>query len=155
MKRSSQVKKYPSGDMGLGRLRAKVVWDSSSALGVLDDPTVSKELFSEWWLGQIGVYKQERGSILKLNFFEILLLSEHFGLKVFDALKGKATTAKKIMESDFLHQLVKNIFGALGKAGIIPIASEETVFDETIKLATKIDIVGRKRNDTNKEAPYS
>lgn len=98
MKRSSQVKKYPSSGMGLGRLRAKVVWDSSSAMGVLDNPTVSKELYSEWWLGQIGVYKQERGSILKLNFFEILLLSEHFGLKVFDALKGKATTAKKIMD---------------------------------------------------------
>ncbi len=98
MKRSSHVKKYPSRNMDLEKLKAKVVWDSSSAMGVLDDTNVSKGLFSEWWLGQIGVYKQERGNILKLNFFEVLLLSKHFGLRIFDALTGKTSTPKKIMD---------------------------------------------------------
>ncbi len=95
--RSSQVKKYPSSEMSLKKLKAKVVWDSTSAMGVLDDQKLSRELFSDWWLGQIGVYKQERGSVLKLNFFEVMLLSEHFGLRVFDTAKSKETSSKNIM----------------------------------------------------------
>ena len=96
--KSSHAKKYPSRHMDLGKLDAHVIWDSNSALGVLEDEIVSKKLFDNWWLGQIGVYKQERGDILKLNFFEVSLLSRHFGLKVFDAVKGKNVTSKHIME---------------------------------------------------------
>jgi len=98
MKRESQVRKYPSKKMVMEKLDAKEIWDPASALGVLEDQRASTRLFVDWWLGQVGVYKQERGNILKLNFFETVLLSKHFGLKVFDAVKGKVTTAEKIMK---------------------------------------------------------
>ncbi len=96
-KKSSHVRKYPARRMNLGRLHARVSWDPDSAFGVLEDDQTSRMLFEDWWLGQSGVYKQERGNILKLNFFEVVLLSKHFGLKVFDAGHSKSVTAKKIM----------------------------------------------------------
>ncbi|MBN2330870.1 MAG: tRNA-intron lyase [Candidatus Aenigmarchaeota archaeon] len=98
VKRSSHVKKYPSRKMCLGKIDAQLIWDPGSAMGVLEDARTSRMLFEDWWLGQIGVYKQERGSVLKLNFFEVMLLANHFGLKVFDSGSGKAVTAKKIMD---------------------------------------------------------
>ncbi|UCD03438.1 MAG: tRNA-intron lyase [Candidatus Aenigmatarchaeota archaeon] len=97
-KRASHVKKYPAKEMKMPKAGARLVWDRTSAMGVIEDPEVSGRLFSDWWLGQVGVYKQERGSILKLNFFETVLLAEHFGLKVLDAETGKTITAKKIMD---------------------------------------------------------
>jgi len=96
-RKSSHVRKYPARRMNLGRLHARVSWDPDSAIGVLEDAQTSRMLFEDWWLGQSGVYKQERGNILKLNFFEVVLLSKHFGLKVFDAGHSKSVTAKKIM----------------------------------------------------------
>ncbi len=98
VKRSSRSKRYPSRKMNLGRIDAQLSWDPGSAMGVLEDAKTSRLLFEDWWLGQIGVYKQERGSVLKLNFFEVVLLSKHFGLKVFDSGQHKAVTAKNIMD---------------------------------------------------------
>ncbi|MBN1896978.1 MAG: tRNA-intron lyase [Candidatus Aenigmarchaeota archaeon] len=95
--RESHVKKYPENVMKIRKSAAKIIWDSESAMGVFDDKA-GIELYKDWWLGQIGVYKQERGSILKLNFFEVMLLSKRFGFKVVDAKTGKATTSGKIMD---------------------------------------------------------
>jgi len=92
------VKKYPSREMNLHEIKAKACWDSESAFSVIEDEKTAAELFEVWWLGQRGVYKQERGSTLKLNFFETVLLSKHFGLKVFDAVKGRATNSEEIMD---------------------------------------------------------
>lgn len=54
-------------------------------------------------------------------------------------------TPQKMLDNEFLHPVVKHIFVALGKANISPIASEESVFNTEIKLATKIDLIGRRR----------
>jgi len=96
--RSSQAKKYPSKSMDLPPLDGTLYWDSHSALGVIESGESAKVLFEKWWLGQSGVYKQDRGTVLKLNFFEAVLLSRHFGLKVFDTVKGRAVSDKDIME---------------------------------------------------------
>ena len=95
--KSSHIKKYPSRSMELPKLTATLFWDSSSALGVIED-NEARMLFEDWWLGQSGVYKQERGTIVKLNFFEAVLLSKHFGLRVFDVVKGRDVSAKDIMD---------------------------------------------------------
>ncbi len=113
MKRESQVKKYPSRKMEMEKLEVRVTWDPTSAMGVLEDQQASAGLFADWWLGQVGVYKQERGSILKLNFFEIVLLSRHFGLKVFDAVRGRITTADKVMnEMSERREFAKTMYQA-------------------------------------------
>jgi len=96
--RASHVKKYPSGDMELGRIPETIVWDAGSSMGVLECEDTCNALFSDWWIGQSGVYKQDRGSVLKLNFFEVMLLSEHFGAKVLDAGSGKSLTPARLME---------------------------------------------------------
>jgi tRNA-intron endonuclease len=96
-KRTSHLKKYPSREMKLDSIKSVAAWDPSSAMAVLEDAKEAGRLFGDWWLGQSGVYKQERGSVLKLNFFETVLLSRHFGLRVLDVSKGKATSADKIM----------------------------------------------------------
>jgi tRNA-intron endonuclease len=100
MGNSSHVKKYPSMKMGLKKLSCKAFWDPGSNIAVIEnvDGNYCRTLFDEWWLGQLGVYKQDRGEVLKLNFFETVLLSRHFGLKVFDTAKGKATSGDKIMK---------------------------------------------------------
>ncbi|MFH0957038.1 MAG: hypothetical protein V1813_04220, partial [Candidatus Aenigmatarchaeota archaeon] len=95
--REGHVKKYPSGKMQLAKMDERIVWDPDSGMGVLESDTAVK-LFNDWWIGQSGVYKQDRGSVLKLNFFEVVLLSSRFGFKVFDAKKGKAVTAKAVMD---------------------------------------------------------
>ncbi len=97
-KKSSRARRYPSRSMGLKRVHAHVSWDPGSALGVLEDEKTGRTLFEDWWLGQSGVYKQERGNVLKLNFFEVVLLSKHFGLKVLDASLGKEVSAKHVMD---------------------------------------------------------
>ncbi len=97
-KSTRSVKRYPIREMKLPKLDALVHWDPTSALGVLEDEDTGRLLFEDWWLGQCGVYKQDRGEMLKLNFFETVLLSKHFGLKVQDAVSGKRVSADKIMK---------------------------------------------------------
>ncbi len=96
--RKSHVNKYPSSEMKIGKVRESIVWDPDSSMGVLECEDACSTLFNDWWIGQSGVYKQERGSILKINFFEAMLLSTHFGVKIFDAKKGKSVNAKDLME---------------------------------------------------------
>ena len=95
--RAGHVKKYPSKDMKVAKGKGKILWDDDSAMGIYTAAD-ARTLYSDWWLGQIGVYKQDRGSVLKLNFFEVVLLSKHFGFKVRNARTGKSITAKRIMD---------------------------------------------------------
>jgi tRNA-intron endonuclease len=94
MKRSH--KKYPSKALRIGKLGASAVWYPGSMFSVIEDEDKGRELFETRWLGQFGIYKQTRGSLLKLNFLETVFLAKHAGLKVLDS-KGKALTYRSIM----------------------------------------------------------
>lgn len=94
----SGSKKYPSKKINLKKLKATVHYDMCSSMGVIDDYKTGHMLFNEWWFGQIGVYKQDRGDILKLNVFEVVFLSKHFGLTIFDVRLKKNTTYRKLLE---------------------------------------------------------
>ena len=90
-------KKYPSKKLPLGKKKGKAFWYSSSMFSILEGEYLARELFEDYWIGQLGVYKQERGSILKLDFMETVFLSKHFGLEVVDAETRKKTSSAKIL----------------------------------------------------------
>lgn len=87
-------KKYPSKPLKAGKLKLEAVWYPRSMFSVVEEG--GKELFEGHWFGQYGVYKQDRGDLLKLNFFETVFLSRHMGLKVSDP-DGKALTWRGIL----------------------------------------------------------
>jgi len=94
----SHLKKYPSNPPTFPKLDVKACWEPGSFMAVIDDAKTGRMLFDEFWIGQMGVYKQERGKILKLNFLETIFLSKHFRLTVEDATTGKKIDHRKIMD---------------------------------------------------------
>jgi len=81
-KGKKSLKKYPSKNPGLGKLDVSAFWYPDDLYSVLEDETVGRELFEKHWLGQFGIYKQDRGSLLVLDFLESIFLAKHAGLKV-------------------------------------------------------------------------
>lgn len=98
--RQTGMKKYPQKSLETRQLKAKALWFTSSKFGIIEDRAIGKELFEGYWIGQLGVYKQSRGSILAIDFLETLFLMKHFGLEVTDCESGK-----KISHSQLLKQL--------------------------------------------------
>ncbi|MBL7206127.1 MAG: tRNA-intron lyase [Candidatus Aenigmarchaeota archaeon] len=92
------AKKYPSQKMQIKKINAKIVWYPGSLFSILEDEKLGKELFNTYWFGQFGIYKQDRGTLLKLNFFETIFLAKHFGVKVISANTGTEANYKNIME---------------------------------------------------------
>lgn len=97
-KKKIKSRRYPEGVLKKKKLRAEVYWYPSSLFSVLEDETVGKMLFDDHWFGQFGIYKQDRGNLLKLNFLETIFLSKHFGLNVINAETGKKISPKEILE---------------------------------------------------------
>jgi tRNA-intron endonuclease len=95
-------RKYPAKSMKKFKLKAEVVWYPKSLFSVLQDEALGRRLFNEYWLGQWGIYKQDRGNLLKLNFLETIFLAKHFGLKVKDLHSGKS-----LKHSQILKQVLK------------------------------------------------
>ncbi|NIO21295.1 MAG: tRNA-intron lyase [Candidatus Aenigmarchaeota archaeon] len=95
-------KKYPSQKLKPEKLKAKAYWYPDSLFSILDNDKVGKELFDKYWIGQYGVYKQERGKQSKLNFFETIFLAKHFGLEVISN-----ETGKKMKPEGILKEVVK------------------------------------------------
>jgi tRNA-intron endonuclease len=91
-------KEYPAKPLKIEKINAEAYWYSDSLFSVIENAPVEKQLFEKYWIGQLGVYKQERGTMLKLNFLETVFLSKHFGLKVIDTESGKKLDAEKIMK---------------------------------------------------------
>jgi len=90
-------KKYPSKPLALEKLDANVYWYPVSLYSILEDEYLGKKLFEDHWIGQYGIYKQTRGSLLKLDFLETIFLNKHMGLTVLDP-EGKKLTYKEIMK---------------------------------------------------------
>jgi len=98
LKTNKGMKKYPSKPLGKRKLKATAHW-YPDLYSVLEDKDVGKELFEEHWIGQFGVYKQERGSLLVLDFLETIFLAKHFGLKVIGIESGKPLDHKTLLKT--------------------------------------------------------
>lgn len=97
-KRKVKWKKYPSGNLKKKKIKAEVYWYPDSLFSVLEDEGIGRKLFDDYWIGQFGIYKQDRGSLLKLNFLETIFLAKHFGVKVINMENGKEIKAKQIFD---------------------------------------------------------
>ncbi len=97
-KRKVKWRRYPAETSKIKKLRARVYWYPDSLFSVLEDETLGKKLFNDYWFGQFGIYKQERGTLLKLNFLETIFLAKHFGLKVVNVENGKEMKSSQILE---------------------------------------------------------
>lgn len=91
-------KKYPSDNLKKEKLKANAYWYPDSLFSVMDSEEAGKDMFEKHWIGQYGVYKQERGSQSKLDFFETIFLSKHFGMKIVDNETGKKIGHGSVME---------------------------------------------------------
>ncbi len=109
-KKAKSKKKYPAKELKTQKIKADAYWYPKSLFSVIDNEAVGRNLFNEHWLGQLGIYKQERGTLLKLNFLETVFLAKHFGLRVIDSETGRAITDRKILsqvtkEREYTKQL--------------------------------------------------
>ncbi len=102
VKRSRNLKRYPSKSLKMEKIKSPAFWYPKSMFSVMEDNAAGKYLFDEGWFGQFGVYKQDRGDLLKLNFLETVFLSKHFSLHVFSI-----ETGKKISHSSILKHVIK------------------------------------------------
>lgn len=100
--KGKSMKRYPMRPFRVEEQKAKTVWYHDSLFSVLDKKSVGKFFFEDFWLGQLGVYKQERGELLKLDSLETVFVARHFGIKVIDAASGK-----KLKPEQILKQLVE------------------------------------------------
>lgn len=98
-KSQKSLKKYPSKKLVKKKLKVSAFWYPEDLHAVIEDEKVGKELFEAYWIGQFGVYKQERGSLLVLDFLETVFLAKHFGLKVVDISNCKELPHKEILSS--------------------------------------------------------
>jgi tRNA-intron endonuclease len=101
-KKSRISRKYPARKLKKVKLKAGASWYPGSMFGVIEDEAEGKMLFDTYWIGQLGIYKQERGSLLKLSSLETVFLAKHFGLKVRDVATGKV-----LKHQDILVQVIK------------------------------------------------
>jgi len=97
-KKPKGEKRYPSRSIKQESLSSQAYWYPESLFSVVDDEKAGQHLFNTHWFGQLGVYRQERGSLLRLDFMETIFLSKHFGLKVIEASSNKALTGEQILE---------------------------------------------------------
>lgn len=98
VKKSRNLKKYPAKSIKMEKVKTEAFWYPRSMFSVLEDPTEGKRLFNEYWFGQYGVYKQDRGDLLKLNFLETVFLSRHYSLSVINLETGKKITPDSILK---------------------------------------------------------
>lgn len=89
-------KRYPSKSLNKERLKVKATWYGDDLASVIEDPEVGRALFEKHWIGQFGVYKQDRGSLLTLDFLETIFLAKHFSLQVKD-LEGMRLGHKELL----------------------------------------------------------
>ena len=101
-KKAKISRKYPSKKLKKLKLKSEALWYPRSLFSVIEDETEGRMLFNDYWIGQWGIYKQERGNLLKLEFMETIFLAKHFKLKVRDI-----ETGKKLTHTQILNQVIK------------------------------------------------
>lgn len=97
------VKKYPPGRFRPPKYSIDGLFFPEDLLAIIDDESVGKELYSNYWLGQFGSYKAEqRGRISKLDVYETLFMMKHCGLTLKNASQKSVVSAAKKKRPDFL-----------------------------------------------------
>ncbi|MFH1364476.1 MAG: tRNA-intron lyase [Candidatus Aenigmatarchaeota archaeon] len=96
-KKITKPKRYPMRPLAKTKVKAKIFWYPDSMFSVLEDEDVGKMLFSDYWIGQLGIYKQDRGRLLKLDFMETVFLAKFFDVEIYDVNKKKSVSYKEVM----------------------------------------------------------
>ncbi len=91
-------KKYPSKQLEAKNLKSKIYWYRTSLFSIAEDEEIGKQLFEKYWIGQLGVYKQQRGNLSRLEFMETIFLAKHFGIEVIDAVNGRKVGWEEILK---------------------------------------------------------
>jgi tRNA-intron endonuclease len=90
---------YPSKRVKYPKLNVKAVFYPFDMASVVDDVTNVKDIFADFWFGQLGVYKQhEKGSTLKFDVFETLFLAKHCELNVINIENGKKLSFNTLLK---------------------------------------------------------
>ncbi|MFH1445731.1 MAG: tRNA-intron lyase [Nanoarchaeota archaeon] len=97
--KKEKIKKYPSNDFVKKKIKVTAYWYSESLYSVIEDSIVGHMLFNDHWFGQLGVYKQERGELLKLDFMETIFLGKYLNINIINATTGKPITPEVILNS--------------------------------------------------------
>jgi len=95
-------KKYPSKPLKFETINTTAIWYPSDLFAIIEDEEIGKKLFNELWIGQYGIYKQNRGILLKLDFMETIFLSKFMGLNVIDV-----NTQRRVKHTDILKYVSK------------------------------------------------
>ena len=92
------MKRYPSKELKKKRIKVTAYWYPESLFSVIDDEKTGRMFFNDYWFGQFGIYKQDRGSLLKLSFFETVFLAKYFKIKIINVNTQKPLTYNEILK---------------------------------------------------------
>lgn len=97
------VKEYPASVLEMPHYRLKGVFFNGDMLSVIEFSEKSKQLYSDFWIGQYGTYKlAEKGNLTKLDIYETLLLMEKKMLMLTNSSKRAVIKCAKERHSYFL-----------------------------------------------------
>jgi len=102
-KTKPKPKRYPMRPWVKKNLKTRIFWYPDSMFSVLEDKEIGKQLFSDHWIGQFGIYKQDRGELLKLDFMETIFLGKYLDVEIYDVNR------KKIIAPDEVMKQVKDV----------------------------------------------
>lgn len=95
--KAQPLKKYPATPLKPLQIKTKASWFPSDLYAVIDDQETGEKLFDRYWIGQRGVYKQERGTLLVIDFLETIFLAKHFFLPVINIETQKRMSPKALL----------------------------------------------------------
>ncbi|MBI2674863.1 MAG: tRNA-intron lyase [Candidatus Aenigmarchaeota archaeon] len=94
---NNAAKNYPVKKPQFEKADGEAVWYGDSMFSVIEDDNLGQLFFEKYWLGQWGIYKQQRGGLLKMSFLETVYANRHFGIKIKDSITGKHLTYRNIL----------------------------------------------------------
>jgi len=92
----ASFKHYPEKKTDYEKISATARWYPDSMYSVMESESEAKRLFNGWWFGQYGIYKQDRGNLLKLDFLETLFLAKHMDVTITGA-DGKRLAPEELL----------------------------------------------------------
>ena len=95
------MKKYPSGKFTPPKYSIEGMFFPDDLVTIIDDESVGRELYENYWFGQFGSYKAEqRGKLSKLDIYETLFMLKHCGLHLKNSNERKIRRYVKGLRSD-------------------------------------------------------